>query len=225
MLYSRQDRKDKPHVPISARVVARAISPGLNRIITMDLHAAQIQGFYPASTPVDNLYSFPEVGNHLNKKNSLGDLENLSVVSPDVGGIKMARAYAKKLGVPLAIVDKRRVSTEETEVMNILGEIEGRDVCIVDDIVATAGSLVEAVEALKGKGAKDVYAAISHPVLSGPAIDRLQNSSISKLFVADTIPLSEDKLIDKIEVLSVAPLLGEAIKRIHKEASISVLFD
>jgi len=219
--YARQDRKDQPRVPISAKLVANLITvSGADRVLTMDLHAGQIQGFF--DIPLDHLLAVKIFVEHINKDI---DCSNLIVVSPDVGGIKMARSYAKKLGVPLAIVDKRRISAEKTEAMNILGEVEGKDVCIVDDIVATAGSLVEAIEALKKKGAREVYAAITHPVLSGPAIDRLKKSSVNKLFVTDTIPLSKDKLIDKIKVLSVAPLLGEAIKRIHKEVSISVLFD
>ena len=219
--YARQDRKDQPRVPISAKLVANLITvSGADRVLTMDLHAGQIQGFF--DIPLDHLLAVKIFVEHLKKDI---DCSNLVVVSPDVGGIKMARSYAKKLGVPLAIVDKRRISAEKTEAMNILGEVEGKDVCIVDDIVATAGSLVEAIEALKKKGAREVYAAITHPVLSGPAIDRLKNSSVNKLFVTDTIPLSKGKLIDKIKVLSVAPLLGEAIKRIHKEVSISVLFD
>ena len=219
--YARQDRKDQPRVPISAKLVANLITvSGADRVLTMDLHAGQIQGFF--DIPLDHLLAVKIFVEHLKKDI---DCSNLVVVSPDVGGIKMARSYAKKFGVPLAIVDKRRISAEKTEAMNILGEVEGKDVCIVDDIVATAGSLVEAIEALKKKGAREVYAAITHAVLSGPAIDRLKKSSVNKLFVTDTIPLSKDKLIDKIKVLSVAPLLGEAIKRIHKEVSISVLFD
>jgi ribose-phosphate pyrophosphokinase len=219
--YARQDRKDQPRVPISAKLVANLITvSGANRVLTMDLHAGQIQGFF--DIPLDHLLAVKIFVEHIKKEI---DCSNLVVVSPDVGGIKMARSYAKKLAVPLAIVDKRRISSEQTEAMNILGEIAGKDVCIVDDIVATAGSLAEAIEALKNKGAKDVYAAITHPVLSGPAIERLKKSSLKKLFVTDTIPLSKEKLINKIEVLSVAPLLGEAIKRIHKEVSISVLFD
>jgi ribose-phosphate pyrophosphokinase len=219
--YARQDRKDQPRVPISAKLVANLITvSGADRVLTMDLHAGQIQGFF--DIPLDHLLAVKIFVEHIKKEI---DCSNLVVVSPDVGGIKMARSYAKKLAVPLAIVDKRRISSEQTEAMNILGEIAGKDVCIVDDIVATAGSLAEAIEALKNKGAKDVYAAITHPVLSGPAIERLKKSSLKKLFVTDTIPLSKEKLINKIEVLSVAPLLGEAIKRIHKEVSISVLFD
>ena len=219
--YARQDRKDQPRVPISAKLVANLITTaGADRILTMDLHAGQIQGFF--DIPLDHLFAVKIFVDHL--KNAL-DLSNLVVVSPDVGGIKMARAYAKRLEVPLAIVDKRRVSMDEAEVMNILGEVKGKDVCIVDDIVATAGSLVEAVQALKNKGAKDVYATITHPVLSGPAIERLKKADIKKLYVTDTIPVPEEKMISKIEVLSVAELLGEAIKRIHREESVSVLFD
>ncbi len=219
--YARQDRKDQPRVPISAKLVANLITTaGANRVLTMDLHAGQIQGFF--DIPLDHLFAVKIFVDHL--KNIL-DVSNLAVVSPDVGGIKMARAYAKRLGVPLAIVDKRRISMETAEVMNILGDVEGKDVCIVDDIIATGGSLVEAVQALKGKGARDVYATITHPVLSGPAIERLRKSEIKKLYVTDTIPIPKEKKIPKIEVLSVAELLGEAIKRIHKEESVSVLFD
>ena len=219
--YARQDRKDQPRVPISAKLVANLITTaGANRVLTMDLHAGQIQGFF--DIPLDHLFAVKIFVDHL--KNIL-DVSSLVVVSPDVGGIKMARAYAKRLGVPLAIVDKRRISIETAEVMNILGDVDGKDVCIVDDIIATGGSLIEAVQALKGKGARDVYATITHPVLSGPAIERLRKSEIKKLYVTDTIPIPKEKKIPKIEVLSVAELLGEAIKRIHKEESVSVLFD
>ncbi|MDP8234225.1 MAG: ribose-phosphate pyrophosphokinase [Candidatus Saelkia tenebricola] len=219
--YARQDRKDQPRVPITAKLVANLITvAGADRVLTMDLHAGQIQGFF--DIPLDHLLAVKTFVEHLKK---VMDISNLVVVSPDVGGIKMARSYAKRLGVPLAIVDKRRISTEQAEVMNILGDVKGRDVCIVDDIVATAGSIVEAVEALKARGAKDVYAAITHSVLSGPAVGRLNKAAIKKFYVTDTIPLPSEKKIDKIEILSVAPLLGEAIKRIHKAVSISVLFD
>ncbi len=219
--YARQDRKDQPRVPISAKLVANLITvAGADRVLTMDLHAGQIQGFF--DIPLDNLYAVKTFVEHL--KEAL-DCSNLVIVSPDVGGIKMARAYAKRLGVAFAIVDKRRISPEKAEVMNILGEVKGKDVCIVDDIVATAGSLVEAAEALKAKGAKDVYAAVSHPVLSGPAIERLNKSALKKLYVTDTIPIPNEKKNGKIEILSVASLLGEAIKRIHEEQSVSVLFD
>ncbi len=219
--YARQDRKDQPRVPISAKLVANLITiAGADRVLTMDLHAGQIQGFF--DIPLDHLLAVKTFVEHIKKtvKSS-----NLIVVSPDVGGIKMARSYAKRLGVPLAIVDKRRISAEQAEVMNILGEVKGHDVCLVDDIAATAGSIVEAVEALKARGACNIYAAITHPVLSGPAIERLKKSDIKKFYVTDTIPLPSEKKIDKIEVLSVAPLLGEAIKRIHREISVSVLFN
>lgn len=219
--YARQDRKDKPRVPISAKLVANLITiSGADRVLTMDLHAGQIQGFF--DIPLDHLLAVKIFVEHIKKNHNIS---NLVVVTPDVGGIKMARAYAKKIGVPLAIVDKRRVNVEEAEVMNILGEVKGKDACIVDDIIATAGSLVEAVDALKSKGVKDVYATITHAVLSGPAIERLKKSALKKLYVTNTISLPPEKKIDKIEVLSVAPLLGEAIKRIHKEESVSVLFD
>ena len=152
-------------------------------------------------------------------------IKDIVIVSPDVGGIKMARAYAKKFGAPLAIVDKRRISGEDTEAMNILGDIKGKNLIIVDDLVATASSLVEAASALKKQGGKDIYAAITHPVLSGPAIKRISNSVIKKLFVTNTIPVENGKKHKKIEVLSIAPLLAEAIKRIHNEESVSCLFN
>jgi ribose-phosphate pyrophosphokinase len=219
--YARQDRKDQPRVPITAKLVANLITTaGANRVLTVDLHAGQIQGFF--DIPLDHLYAVKIFVEYL--KENL-NLDNFIVVSPDVGGIKMARAYAKRLGVPLAIVDKRRISVEQAEVMNILGEVKGKNVCIVDDIVATAGSLTEAAEALKKKGANQIYATITHPVLSGPAIERIKKSSIKKLYVTDTISVPQEKRIDKIEVLTVAELFGEAIKRIHKEESVSVLFD
>ena len=219
--YARQDRKDQPRVPISAKLVANLITvAGADRVLTMDLHAGQIQGFF--DIPLDHLFA---VNIFVEYIKSVFDTSNLVIVSPDVGGIKMARAYAKRLGVPLAIVDKRRISPEKAEVMNILGQVKNKDVCIVDDIIATAGSFVEAVEALKNKGAKDVYGAITHPVLSGPAMQRLEKTRIQKLYVTNTIPLSSQKKSAKIKVLSVAPLLGEAIKRIHREESVSVLFD
>lgn len=219
--YARQDRKDQPRVPISAKLVANLITvAGADRVLTMDLHAGQIQGFF--DIPLDHLFA---VNIFVEYIKSVFDTSNLVIVSPDVGGIKMARAYAKRLGVPLAIVDKRRISPEKAEVMNILGEIKNKDVCIVDDIIATAGSFVEAVEALKNKGAKDVYGAVTHPVLSGPAMQRLEKTRIQKLYVTNTISLLSQKKSAKIKILSVAPLLGEAIKRIHREESVSVLFD
>jgi ribose-phosphate pyrophosphokinase len=218
--YARQDRKDQPRVPITAKLVANIITKaGADRILTVDLHAGQIQGFF--DIPMDHLYAVNIFVNHIKKIK----LKNIVIVSPDVGGIKMARAYAKKFEAPLAIVDKRRVSGEETEAMNILGDVKGKNLIIVDDLVATASSLVEAAAALKKQGGKDIYAAITHPVLSGPAIKRINDSVIKKLFVTNTIPVENGKKHKKIEVLSIAPLLAEAIKRIHDEESVSCLFN
>lgn len=217
--YARQDRKDQPRVPITAKLVANLITvAGADRVLTIDLHVGQIQGFF--DIPLDHLFAvnvFVEYFSKLKPK-------NLVVVSPDVGGIKMARAYAKRFKASLAIVDKRRVNDKEAEVMHILGEVKGKDAIIVDDMVATAGSLVEAVDALKKAGAKDVYGAVTHPVLSGPAIDRIKKSPLKELVVTNTIPLSKEKRIKKIKVLSIGPLLAEAIKRIHNEESVSSLF-
>lgn len=218
--YARQDRKDQPRVPITAKLIANILTrAGASRILTIDLHAGQIQGFF--DVPLDHLYAVGVFVEYFERKK----VENLVVVSPDVGGIKTARAYSKRLGAGLAIVDKRRIDDKQAEVMNILGEVEGKNVVIVDDIVATAGSLVEAASAVKKGGAKDVYATVTHPALCGPAIERLAGSPIKELIVTDTIPVEESKLIDKIRVLTVAPLLASAIKRIHNEESISILFD
>lgn len=216
--YARQDRKDQPRVPITAKLVANLITAaGTDRIITVDLHAGQIQGFF--DIPLDHLFAATILIKYIKDMN----LENLVIVSPDVGGVKMARAFAKRLGADLAVVDKRRISGEEIEVMNLMGEVEGKSVIIVDDLVATAGSLVEAVEEVRKRGAKKVYAGITHPVLSGKAIERIEESALEKLIVTDTIPLG-DKRDNKIVVLSVASLLGEAIKRIHLNESVSSLF-
>ncbi|MEK6733170.1 MAG: ribose-phosphate pyrophosphokinase [Candidatus Omnitrophota bacterium] len=218
--YARQDRKDQPRVPITAKLVANLITTaGADRILTVDLHAGQIQGFF--DIPMDHLYAVNIFVNHIKKIK----LKNIVIVSPDVGGIKMARAYAKRFEAPLAIVDKRRISEEGTEAMNILGGIKGKNLIIVDDLVATASSLVEAAAALKKQGGKEIYAAITHPILSGPAIKRISDSVIKKLFVTNTIPVENGKKHKKIEVLSIAPLLAEAIKRIHNEESVSCLFD
>lgn len=216
--YARQDRKDQPRVPITAKLVANLITTaGADRVLTIDLHAGQIQGFF--DIPLDNLYAVNVFVDYFLKKK----VKNLVVVSPDVGGIKMARAYSKRLKAQLAIVDKRRLNDTDTEVMHIMGEVKGKNALIVDDMIATGGSLVEAAKALKREGAKDIYAAITHPILSGPAIERIKKSEIKELIITDTI--KQKKLIPKIKVLSVAGLLGEAIKRIHKERSISELFD
>jgi len=218
--YSRQDRKDRPRVPITAKLVANLITvAGANRVLTMDLHAGQIQGFF--DIPLDNLFAVNTFMKYFEKLH----LPNLVVVSPDVGGIKMARAYAKKFKAGLAVVDKRRINDKEAEVMNIMGEVKGKNVCLIDDLVATAGTLVEAVAALKHAGARKVFAAATHPVLSGPAIERIENSELEELIVTDTIPIPKEKLISRIKVVSVGPLLGQAIERIHYERSISVLFD
>jgi len=218
--YARQDRKDQPRVPITAKLVANLITTaGVDRILTVDLHAGQIQGFF--DIPMDHLYAVNIFVSHIKKIK----LKDIVIVSPDVGGIKMARAYAKKFEAPLAIVDKRRISGEDTEAMNILGEIKGKNLIIVDDLVATASSLVEAAVALKKQGGKEIYAAITHPVLSELAIKRINDSSIKKVFVTNTIPVENGKKHKKIEVLSIAPLLAEAIKRIHHEESVSCLFN
>ena len=218
--YARQDRKDQPRVPITAKLVANLITTaGADRVLTMDLHAGQIQGFF--DIPLDHLYAVTVFEAYLRRKR----LKPLVVVSPDAGGIKMARAYAKRLGGDLAIVDKRRSSPEATEVMHILGEVKGRVCILVDDLIATGSSLVEAAEALRAAGATEVYACVTHPVLSGPARSRIASSCLKELVVTDTIPVSEKQRHPKIMVLSVGPLLSEAIRRIHYEQSISSLFD
>ncbi len=218
--YARQDRKDQPRVPISAKLVANLLtSAGADRVLTIDLHAGQIQGFF--DIPLDHLFAINVFVDYFSKLKS----EDLVIVSPDVGGIKMARAYAKRLSGQLAIVDKRRLSPDQTEVMNILGEVSGKDCIIVDDLTATGSSLIEAANALKKAGAGDIYAAVAHGVLSKDAISRIEESILKELIITDTIALCQKNDGSKIKVLSVAPLLGEAIKRIHKEESVSCLFD
>jgi len=218
--YARQDRKDQPRVPITAKLVANLITvAGANRVLTMDLHAGQVQGFF--DIPVDNLYAIEVFVEYFEKKK----ISNLSIVSPDVGGIKMARAYAKRFHAGLAIVDKRRNSPEETEVMHILGEVKGKNVLLVDDIIATGSSLVEAARALRQAGAQNIYAAITHGVLSVDAVEKINNSDIDTLVITDSIPLPDEKKSSRIKVVSVDELFAEAIKRIHFEKSISVLFD
>jgi ribose-phosphate pyrophosphokinase len=219
--YARQDRKDQPRVPITAKLVANLLTvSGANRILTIDLHAGQIQGFF--DIPVDHLFAVGVFIEYLNKLK----LKNIVVVSPDVGGIKMARAYAKRLFAHLAIIDKRRDSPDKTEVMHILGDVEDMNAVIVDDLISTGSSLIEAVQALKKAGARNILAAISHGVLSHPAIERIDKCrALEKLLITDSIPLDNHKKHPKIQVLTVAPLLGEAIKRIHNEESVSSLFD
>jgi ribose-phosphate pyrophosphokinase len=218
--YARQDKKDQPRVPITAKLVADLLSKaGADRVLTMDLHASQIQGFF--DIPVDHLFAAPVV---LEAIRGL-DVPDLLIVSPDAGGVERARAIAKRLGAALAIVDKRRTGPNEAEIMNVIGEVEGRNTLIIDDIIDTSGTLVKTVEALKQKGAARVLAVGVHAVLSGPALERIENSSLEKVLVTNTTPL-EDKLrrCSKLQPLTVAPLLGEAIRRIHEHSSVSSLF-
>ena len=218
--YARQDRKDQPRVPITAKLVANLITTaGANRVLTMDLHTGQIQGFF--DIPLDHLYAVTVFEKYLKSKK----IKSPVVVSPDVGGIKMARGYAKRMRAGLAIVDKRRDTPDSTEVMHLLGEVKGKTCVLVDDLIATGSSLVEAAQAVKDAGATAVYACVTHPVLSGPAIERVAKSCLKELIVTDTIPLQARKQHPKITVLSVATLLSEAILRIHREESISSLFD
>ena len=216
--YARQDRKDQPRVSVTAKLVANLITKaGADRIITMDLHAAQIQGFF--DIPVDHLYGSAVLMKHFKKMN----IDNLAIASPDVGGIKMARAYAKRLNAELILIDKRRPKPNEAKVMNIIGDATNKNVLIIDDIIDTGGSFVNAVEALKNGGAKDIYGSCTHAVLSGTAIDKINNSPIKKLYISDTLPLKVTS--PKIEVKSVAKIFAEAIIRTNKNESISSLFD
>jgi ribose-phosphate pyrophosphokinase len=218
--YARQDRKVAPRAPITAKLVANLITAaGAQRVLCLDLHAGQIQGFF--DIPVDNLYARPILLEQV--KSELRD--GVTIISPDAGGVERARAYAKRLDAPLAIIDKRRERANVSEVMHIIGDVEGRDCVIVDDIVDTAGTLTQGARALDEAGARRVWAAITHPVLSGPAIKRLVESPLGKLITTDTIPLRDDaKDCGKIEVVSTAKLLGEAIRRINNEESVSSLF-
>lgn len=218
--YARQDKKDRPRVPITAKLVADLISrAGADRILTMDLHAAQIQGFF--DVPVDHLFAAPVLLEAIRKL----EIPDLTLVSPDAGGVERTRAVAKRLGAGLAIVDKRREAPNQAKVMHVIGDVKGRNVLLVDDIIDTAGTLHWTVEALKDNGAERILAAGIHAVLSGPAIERIQNSPLEKVLITNTTPL-EDKLAqsDKLVPLSVAPLLGEAIRRIHENSSVSSLF-
>ena len=217
--YARQDRKDKPRVPISSKVVSDALAKNSDRLLTMDLHAAQIQGFF--DIPVDHLFAAPVLVDFFQGAN----IENLTVVSPDPGGVERARAFARRLGGELAIIDKRRTGVNVAEVMNVVGDVRGRSALIVDDMVDTAGTLVHTVEALRDAGVVEVYACATHGVLSGPAVERIQNSSLKELVVTNTVPLhAAARECGKIRVLSVAQLLSQAIESIHYETSVSVLF-
>lgn len=219
--YARQDRKAAPRAPISARLVTDLLSAaGANRIITMELHAGQIQGFF--NGPVDHLYCSPVMLKYLREL----ELTNPVIVSPDAGGVERARAYAKKLNAMLAIVDKRRAGPNVAEVMNLIGDVEGCDAILVDDMIDTAGTLCQAAETIKKFGAKRVFAVATHPVLSGPAIGRLSESCLEQVIISDSIPLSSSgRACPKLKVLSVADIFGEAIKRIHDFDSVSSLFD
>jgi len=218
--YARQDRKTQPRDPISAKLVANLLTAaGADRVLTMDLHAGQIQGFF--DIPVDNLRAMPILANYFLEK----QLEDVVVVSPDVGGVSRAREFANRLNCGLAIVDKRRPEPNKAEAVNVIGDIEGKTAIIVDDIIDTAGSMVEAVRVLIDRGAKEVYACCSHPVLSPPATERLAASPVKEVVVTNSIPVPPEKQLDKIKVLSVAPLFGEAIRRIFEELPVSKLFD
>ncbi len=217
--YSRQDRKDQPRVSITAKLVANLLTTaGADRIMTMDLHAAQIQGFF--DIPFDHLYASKMFTGLFS-----GLSDNLVVVSPDVGGIKMARSYAKRLHSGLVVIDKRRPKQNLAEIVHIIGSVENKDVLLVDDLIDTAGTFVGAVEALKAKGANKIFGAITHPLLSGPAIERINNSQLTKLYVSDSILINEKNKSDKISVVTSSDLLAEAIKRTYNNKSISSLFD
>ena len=218
--YARQDRKDKPRVPISAKLVASLIErSGADRILALDLHAAPIQGFF--DIPVDHLYAAPVMIEYYNAAN----IPDLIVVSPDAGGVERARAFAKRLDAPLAIIDKRREEANVTEVMHVIGDVEGKFCLMVDDLIDTAGTLVKGAEALMKFGAKGISACATHPVLSGPAVERIRNSPIQEVIFSNSIPLKEEaKACDRIKTLSVAPLLAQAIESIHQETSVSGLF-
>jgi len=219
--YARQDRKDRPRMPISAKLVASLIErAGASRVLALDLHAAQIQGFF--DIPVDHLFSAPVMVEYFQGRY---DRKELTVVSPDAGGVERARSFAKRMNVPLAIIDKRRTDANVAEVMNIIGDVRGKHCLVVDDLVDTAGTLVKGVEALREQGARTVTACATHAVLSGPAVDRINASPVEELVVSNSIPHDEQRQKSgKIRTLSVAPLLARAIQSIHEGGSISTLF-
>lgn len=218
--YARQDRKDQPRVPITAKLMADLITTaGADRVLTMDLHAGQIQGFF--NIPVDHLYALPVLLDYISNHGG----EDLTVVSPDAGGVERARAFAKRLQAQLAIIDKRREGPNNAQVMNIIGDVEGRNALLLDDMIDTAGTIVQGAQACADKGARNVWAGCTHAVLSGPALERLRASCLTEIVVTNTIPLNgKEQQCPKLRVLSVAPLLGEAINRIHEEESVSSLF-
>jgi len=218
--YARQDRKDEGRVPISAKFIANMIvAAGADRVLALDLHAAQLQGFF--DIPVDHLYAKPVIVKYFHRL----DIPDLTVVAPDVGSSKLARGYAKRLDAQLAIVDKRRVTDESTQVMSVIGNVKGRNVLLIDDMISTAGSITEAAKAVKKMGANDVYLAATHAILCGPAMERLDDAPVQQVVVTDTIPVPEDKKRPYLKVLSTAKLLGEAILRIHHAQSVSKLFE
>lgn len=217
--YARQERKAKAREPITAKLLANIITTsGADRLVAMDLHAPAIQGFF--DIPVDHLPGVPILAEYFLEKK----LQNICVVSPDIGGVTRARNFAQRIGASLAIVDKRRPEPNVSEIMHVIGELNGKTAVLIDDIIDTAGTITQAAKVLMEKGATEVYACCTHPVLSGPAVERLTNSVIKEVVVTNTIPLLQEKMIDKMKVLSVAPLLGEAIVRIHEDLSISKLF-
>ncbi len=217
--YARQDRKAEPRVPISAKLVANLMeTAGITRVVTVDLHASQIQGFF--DIPVDNLYGAVLFNDYVKAKN----LKNPIVASPDIGGVARARYFAKTMGLEMVIVDKRREKANESEVMNIIGNVEGKDVIMIDDMVDTAGTMVKAASALKAKGATSVMACCTHPVLSGPAFERIKNGELDELVVTNTIPLKNGNC-SKIKVLSTAKMLGEVIRRVYNNESVNSLFE
>jgi ribose-phosphate pyrophosphokinase len=218
--YARQDRKDRPRVPISAKLVADLLeTAGASRALLLDLHAPQIQGYF--NVPVDHLFAAPVLVEYFLKKK----LGGMTVVSPDAGGVERARYFAKKIDAPLAIVDKRRIDVNVSEVMNLIGDVKGRPALVIDDIIDTAGTLVKTAEALLKEGATKVFAACTHAVLSGPAVERISKSAIEEVVVTDSVPLSEAaRKINKVKVLSVAELLARGVRNIHEETSISELF-
>lgn len=217
--YARQDRKARARDPITAKLLANLITAsGATRVVTMDLHAGQIQGFF--DIPVDHLPGVPILAEYFTSKN----IDDPIVVSPDLGGVTRSRDMAERIGASIAIIDKRRPEPNVAEIMNIIGNVEGKTVVMIDDIIDTAGTIAQGAQALLERGAKEIYACCTHGVLSGPAIERLQKSPIKEVIVTNTIPLPEHKVFDKIRVLSVAPLLGEAIIRIHEDLSVSKLF-
>ncbi|MGD0099012.1 MAG: ribose-phosphate pyrophosphokinase [Acidobacteriota bacterium] len=217
--YARQDRKDKPRVPISSKLVADLLTAaGADRILSMDLHAGQIQGFF--DIPVDHLYAMPVLIEYLKGL----DIPNLTLVSPDAGGVERARAFGKRLDADLAIIDKRRTGPNEAEVLHIVGHVAGRNVIICDDLIDTAGTIVNAVAALRKKKAERVFVCATHGVLSGPAIERLYTAPIEEIVLTNTVPLDKSKILPNMKILSVAGLLGTAIQSIHEETSVSNLF-